>query len=268
MVQYKSIIFIAVIGLAVLLSGCTGGQDVISVVKALPEVQQFMNEHPNAKITVTYWSKEEVSNLSQEISQQCDKPITPVAMYKATVSEGDLKIISWINAENQIIICSTTQGNSSSQITIPTSTPTPVYTPLTTLTLKEPPQASLRLAGVNLINDSVTIEHQGGDDIQLSDIELTVEFKDSAGIISRVIQGKMDTGINKFTPGDKLLLLSNTGLLDPLNGAELNPSTPNILAPDNSTATGAITLAAGGRVTVSLIDVPTGQMIMQATINT
>jgi len=59
--------------LAIVFSGCTGKQDVTSVVKALPEVQQFMNEHPNAKITVTYWSKEEVTQSLQEISQQCEK---------------------------------------------------------------------------------------------------------------------------------------------------------------------------------------------------
>ncbi len=112
MVKIRSkILLIAVIGLAVIASGCTGGQDVTSVVKALPEVQQFMKEHPNAQITVTYWSKEEVAQSSQEISQQCDKHITPVAMYKATVSEGDLKIVSWINAENQIVMCSTTTGS-------------------------------------------------------------------------------------------------------------------------------------------------------------
>jgi archaellin len=121
---HSLILLVAIIGLAVITSGCTGGQDVTSVVKALPEVQQFMNEHPNAKITVTYWSKEEVSNSSQEISQQCDKSITPAAMYKATVSEGDLKIVSWINAENQIVVCSTTTGGASPIAAIPTVTQT------------------------------------------------------------------------------------------------------------------------------------------------
>ncbi|MDD5473760.1 MAG: hypothetical protein PHU34_06385 [Candidatus Methanoperedens sp.] len=124
----------AVIGLAISVSGCTGGQDVTPVFKALPEVQQFMKEHPNAKITVTYWSKEEVAQSSQEISQQCDKPITPVAMYKATVSEGDLKIVSWINAENQIVICSVTEGQKTTTTVtttpITTITPTPIVTPV------------------------------------------------------------------------------------------------------------------------------------------
>ena len=130
MAKYNlNILIIAIVGLAVIISGCTGGQDVTSVVKSLPEVQQFMNEHPNAKITVTYWSKDEVAKSSQEISLQCYKPITPIAMYKATISEGDLKVVSWINAENQIVICSTAQGSGSSEIKTSTSSPIPAASP-------------------------------------------------------------------------------------------------------------------------------------------
>ncbi len=127
MVRYNSniLILIAIIGLVVLFSGCTGGQDVTPIVKALPEVQQFLKEHPNATIIVTYWSKEEVANSSQQISQQCDKSITPAAMYKATVGEGNLKIVSWIDAENRIVICSATEGK---QNAIPTPTATVTQT--------------------------------------------------------------------------------------------------------------------------------------------
>ncbi len=136
MFKTNKLILIVVIVLAVLLSGCTGGQDVTPIVKALPEVQQFMKEHPNAKITVTYWSKEEVAN--SEISQQCEKSITPAAMYKATVSEGDLKIVSWIDATNRAVICSTTEGKQ----TAPTSTATPIQTvtatPIVTTTTVAP----------------------------------------------------------------------------------------------------------------------------------
>jgi len=133
-----TILIMAIMVLAVVISGCTGGQDVTSVVKALPEVQQFMNDHPNAKITVTYWSKDEVAKSSKEISQQCDKPIMPSAMYRATISEGNLTGVSWINAENQTVICFTTQGNGSSQITIPTSTPISVSIPPATSIVTPP----------------------------------------------------------------------------------------------------------------------------------
>ncbi|MCZ7358331.1 MAG: hypothetical protein O8C66_03045 [Candidatus Methanoperedens sp.] len=134
MAKYSNLLLIMITGLAIIASGCTGGQDVTSAFKALPEVQQFMNEHPSAKITVTYWSKDDVVKSLQEISQQCDKPITPVAMYKATVSEGDLKVVSWINAENQILVCSTTQGSGGSQIKNPTPNPiqTQIPTPIAT----------------------------------------------------------------------------------------------------------------------------------------
>ncbi len=134
MVQFKPIVYMVVIVLGIFLSGCTSGQDVTPIVKAIPEVQQFMKEHPNAKITITYWSKDEVSNASWEISRQCNKSITPIAMYKATVSDGDLKVVSWIDAENRIVICSTIEGSQTptttatvTQTTIqPTSTPVAV----------------------------------------------------------------------------------------------------------------------------------------------
>jgi micrococcal nuclease len=123
-----------------LISGCIGGQDTTSIFKAMPEVQQFMKEHPNAKITVTYWSKEEVAQSLQEISQQCGKSITPAAMYKAIISETDLKIVLWIDAENKIIICSSTE---SLQTLIPTPAPTttqatPFVTPFITPTRSTP----------------------------------------------------------------------------------------------------------------------------------
>jgi hypothetical protein len=165
----KSIILI-IIGLAIVFSGCTGSKDVTSVVKALPEVQQFMNEHPNAKITVTYWSKEEVTQSLQEISQQCDKSITPVAMYKAIVSEGNLKIISWINAENQIIICSITQGSGSPQTSTPIQT-TPIQTSVST----KAPTASIVVSNnLDTPVPDLKISHKGGDTLKDSEWKVSL----------------------------------------------------------------------------------------------
>lgn len=146
MVRFKSVIIFVV--LAVLFSGCTGGQDVTPIVKTLPEVQQFLKEHPNAKITVTYWSKEDVGKIADEISQQCDKPITPAAMYKAVISDGELKSIAWIDASTQTLICSTTEGKGGTTTTptpaatstpLPTSTPIPAQTSAPTPTITPTP---------------------------------------------------------------------------------------------------------------------------------
>jgi hypothetical protein len=88
-----------------------------------------LKEHPNAKIIVTYWSKEDVVKFGQEISQQCNKPITPAAMYKAEISEDDLKSIAWIDDATKTLICSFTEGKG---ITTPTPTITVTHTPIVT----------------------------------------------------------------------------------------------------------------------------------------
>ena len=155
MVKYSKIILVLIIGSAIIFSGCSSGQDVTPIIKTLPEVQQFLKEHPNAKIVVTYWSKEDVIKFEHEISQQCDKSITPAAMYKAVISEGDLKSIAWIDAETKTLICSTTEGKGittpappitathspveTTPIITQTSTQTPTLTPATTSTLTATP---------------------------------------------------------------------------------------------------------------------------------
>jgi len=120
------IILVSMITLSIMLAGCVdNGQDISPMFKSIPEVQQFLQDHPNAKITVTYWSEEEVLEISDDISIQCDKNINPRALYKATISEGNLKVVSWIDAETQIIICTITQESSDPTPPIPTATPTP-----------------------------------------------------------------------------------------------------------------------------------------------
>jgi plastocyanin len=111
------------------ISGCVYDKNVTSTVNAIPEVQQFLKEHPEAKIAVTFWSKEEVTNSEQEISQQCDKKIVPMDMFKSTISEGNLKTIIWINAQNLSVVCSAieeipvTPSPTSSSIITPSSSP-------------------------------------------------------------------------------------------------------------------------------------------------
>lgn len=76
-----------------------------------------------------------MAKSGQEISEQCDKPITPVDMYKATISEGDLKSIAWIDAGTKTVICSTTEGKGgTTPIPVQTSTPGATETPEITST--------------------------------------------------------------------------------------------------------------------------------------
>lgn len=225
--------------LAIALSGCTGSNDVTSAFKALPEVQQFLSEHPTAKISMTYWSKEDVEKSANEISQQCDKTITPEAMYKATVSEGDLKIISWINADTQIIMCSVTQGNGN-VVKQPTTTTTTTQSPMRTPYI-QPPQASIRATKMGA--GFVIIEHQGGEDLILNGVKIIVEQG-----TSRAIFDPVSLNNDKFVAGDNLIMTQK--------GITLN---------EKLISSGKITIDQTengfGEITITMIDLIGGQQI-------
>lgn len=116
----KKSIFFVTICLIVLVSGCTDSADITKTVEQLPQVQQFMEEHPDATITVTYWSQEEVEAIQEKLSQDFGKNVTPRPMYKAVTSAGDILIITWIDAENQIVLYSHTENiNLNKTVVIP-----------------------------------------------------------------------------------------------------------------------------------------------------
>lgn len=77
---------------------------------------------------MTYWSIEDVARMAADISRQCEKSIEPAAMYKITISEGDLKVVSWIDAGTRTLVCSATEG-----IRVPSAViPVPAYTSVST----------------------------------------------------------------------------------------------------------------------------------------
>lgn len=121
------------------ISGCVYDKNVTSTVNALPEVQQFLKEHPDAKISVTFWSKDEVTNSEQEISQQCDKKIVPMDMFKSTISDGNLKAVFWINAQNLSVICSTVEETP----VTPSLTLSSIITPVSSPIISPPSPSSL-----------------------------------------------------------------------------------------------------------------------------
>ncbi|WMW24369.1 hypothetical protein RE474_09730 [Methanolobus sediminis] len=105
--------FFMILLVAVLISGCAENNDITSAVEQLPQVQQFLEEHPDATITVTYWSEEEIAEIQDELSQEFGKTVTPKPMYKAVVSSGDIVSITWIDAETQTVLYSYTENTSS-----------------------------------------------------------------------------------------------------------------------------------------------------------
>lgn len=121
---------------------------------------------------------------------------------------------------------------------------------------KQAPQASLRTVSVNLTSPtSVIVEHQGGADIILSDTKIIVE----QGSYRYTYPAAGNT-TQRMVAGDKLIIDTKTvapGLLY-LNGVNTTRST----APTGT----EYDIIAGSEVTVTFVDVPSGQQIAQMRI--
>ncbi|WP_292467767.1 hypothetical protein [Methanolobus sp.] len=125
----KIIFLMSLLAVSVIVAGCVDNkdQDVTEVFTSLPEINKLLQDYPNAEITVTYWTKEEVAEASDEIAIQCDKNISPRALYKATFIEEDFKITSWIDAETQTVICTTRESINKPTESTPSETTEIVY---------------------------------------------------------------------------------------------------------------------------------------------
>ena len=124
---------------------------------------------------------------------------------------------------------------------------------------KQAPQASLRATDANLsVPTSVVIEHQGGADIILGDNKVIVEQGSN-----RTTYATAGNTTDRLVSGDKLTI--QTGAIGSdtilLNGVP----TLNTGAASSPYSAGYV-INAGSEVTVTMIDVPSGQMIAQMRI--
>lgn len=96
----------------VLIAGCTqGGID--TVFNNLPQVQQFISEHPDAKVVANYWTSAEVAEVINSISSTCEKNMTVQDMYSVRVSEGTFEVNAWFDKNYNplcIVKAETTSG--------------------------------------------------------------------------------------------------------------------------------------------------------------
>lgn len=94
-------------------SGCTGQgeSDVTGVVEGLPQVQQFLEENPEADISVVRLNSDYLQENEDEIPEDCVPAIDPEqAHYKATVTEKEQEMEIWLRAEDREVMCALREG--------------------------------------------------------------------------------------------------------------------------------------------------------------
>ncbi len=175
----RNLIVIVFIIIGVVISGCAVKGDINTVFKSIPEVQQFLKEHPNAKIVINLWSAEEVNSSINEISANCGKRLPVLAMYKATATGDDINVTSWFDAENQQMLCTVIVGSIKPKVTgIPPGFQIPPQISILPITLptsdapgndiKDIPRypGFIRMASATEENDS-TLMYYGKADVNL-----------------------------------------------------------------------------------------------------
>jgi flagellin-like protein len=109
---------------------------------------------------------------------------------------------------------------------------------------KQAPQASIRATSTDTAAEMVTLEHQGGADITLSNVKFIVDNGTARVTITT-------SNTSRYVAGDQLKVNSSTGylILNNVNntGITLSGSPVDIVA--------------GNEVAVTLVDVPSGQQI-------
>jgi flagellin-like protein len=121
---------------------------------------------------------------------------------------------------------------------------------------KQAPQASIRASQVEnatLASVDIVLQHQGGADITLSDAKIIVEQG-----LNRSTWATAGNTTNKFVSGDTMRVYVNGAYNVTVNGQFMQ----------NTTFTGGFIPLAGTSATISIIDVPSGQMVASAQIKT
>jgi len=107
-----NLVFGSVLICVVFLSGCLNISPE-ALAMANPLVKQFMEQYPNAKITVTHFTAEQSGQILENISAECGNPyMTAKEYYRINIDDPDsgLKVIAWVDWETKNIECAVKYG--------------------------------------------------------------------------------------------------------------------------------------------------------------
>jgi hypothetical protein len=105
-VIYMKLWLLLIIG-AVLVSGCTTieGGSVLDIAKTSPQVQEFLEQYPDASIKATYWNSESVSGIIEDIRIECGSQMEVKDYYKVEISSSDSDLVAWVDEANRRVDC-------------------------------------------------------------------------------------------------------------------------------------------------------------------
>lgn len=101
------IIFILLI--STIISGCTlsSSIDTQALIEANSQVQNFLEEYPNANIQITYFSFDESLTLQEEFESNCAKTFTQKELYRFSIQDTaqNLELIGFLDSNAGVVEC-------------------------------------------------------------------------------------------------------------------------------------------------------------------
>lgn len=116
----KKVLFCILLVLVLFTGGCLGQGtvDATSVVKSLPQVQEFLKEHPNAEMSAVRWSDSYIHSNIDKINEKCRPVLKNKAYYKVDVEEKGVKMTAWVSSDDYTVVCIYKKGEEITTTTI------------------------------------------------------------------------------------------------------------------------------------------------------
>jgi len=105
-------------------SGCVNSGDLTQFVKQLPEIQEFLKDHPNAEISITLFSSDYIKNNTEKVPENCLPFIDKEKdYYNVHIKENDNEIAVFVSYDDKKVVCVQRNGTYNTT-TNTTETPT------------------------------------------------------------------------------------------------------------------------------------------------
>lgn len=114
----NKLLILSLIGV-VLLSGCVndnGEVNITPIARNLPQVQQFLSEHPNADITAVLVPAEVINGAISDIREECGEWMKIEDYYKVVIKEGAINSTLWLNKTDYSVICAIQYGTEEQEV--------------------------------------------------------------------------------------------------------------------------------------------------------
>lgn len=122
--------------LVIIIAGCLSSGNVTQLVKNLPDVEKFLDEHPNAQIDAVLWNRDYVESNVDKIDEDCRPALEKNKdYYRVDIKEGDLRITAWVRDEGQKVVCIHKEAKEPTNQTTTTIQTTTTETSTTTTSL-------------------------------------------------------------------------------------------------------------------------------------